>query len=436
MKTKRIILLPAVLLLLLSLLACGSREPEIISENDTNAGREEEIVLNITSMYGDDDVFADAYRQLLREFEEENPGVRVKDNSATATEEWKLKIASDFAVGDEADVVGFFTDANADNLLASEKFVSIREIREKYPSFARDTKPAALAQAAAPDGTEYAVPTLGYWEGLYCNKDLFDQYGLKLPNTWDNLMAAIEVFKENGIVPITVSLSEQPHYLLEFLIMYSSGKEIYESVPENVPEEWVKGVECLKTLYDLGAFSEDATAISYSDAKELFIRKKAAMIVDGSWFLGAIGDQTRTVVCDFPIPPGGRAWIKTILSGFSSGFYITRKAFDDEKRQELAVKLVEKLTGKEGVELFWKAGGYVQATAVELDEPEGLTPLEASAIKYVNMAKVQCAPTDSRISGAPWAAFISDITGIAKGSLDARVCLEQMLEAQHKLKSR
>ncbi len=425
----RIMSVSVICVLCLSLSFCGKSTMKIESEYDSP--EESDIMLSITSMYGEGDVFRDAYKSLTEEFMAENPGVTVLDESATATEEWKQKVAQGFAVGDESDVVCFFTDANADNLMAADKFVTIDEIRSVYPDYAKDTKESAFEQVKAADGKCYAVPTLGYWEGLYCNKDLFERYGAKLPSTWDDLKNAVAVFKENGIVPITVSLSEQPHYLLEFLLMYYSGKEIYESVPEKVPREWIEGTQLMKTLYDMGAFPEDSRTLSYFDAKELFLTKKAAMIVEGSWFLGTIPDQTRTVVCDFPIPPGGKAWIKTIISGFSSGFYITKKAWNDEKKRDAAVKLVEKFTGKEGVERFWKAGGCVSATAVDLEEPAGLTPLEASAAKYVRLAGVTCTPTDSRISGLPWAKFISDIPAIAAGEMSAEESLKRMLDAHN-----
>ena len=45
--------------------------------------------------------------------------------------------------------------------------VSIEDIRAEYPDYAADTLDSALQAAANTDGVERAVPTTGYWEGLY-----------------------------------------------------------------------------------------------------------------------------------------------------------------------------------------------------------------------------------------------------------------------------
>ncbi|HBI73139.1 MAG TPA: ABC transporter substrate-binding protein, partial [Lachnospiraceae bacterium] len=128
--------------------------------------------------------------------------ITIEDDSQSSDQDWKAKIAADFAVGNEPDVIQYFTDANASDVLAANKLVSIEEIKKSYPNYAGDTLDSALIAAANPDGVERAVPTTGYWEGLFCNKDLFDQYGLELPTDWDKMETAIKTFKENGIIPI------------------------------------------------------------------------------------------------------------------------------------------------------------------------------------------------------------------------------------------
>ena len=49
------------------------------------------------------------------------------------------------------------------------------------------------------DGKLVAIPQEVVAHGLFVNKDLFDQYKLKLPNTPEEFMECCRVFKENGI---------------------------------------------------------------------------------------------------------------------------------------------------------------------------------------------------------------------------------------------
>ena len=81
-----------------------------------------------------------------------------------------LLVNADFSVGNEPDVIQFFTDATADTIIATDKLVSVEEIRAEYPDYAKDTLDSALAAAANTDGVQRAVPTTGYWEGLFCKR--------------------------------------------------------------------------------------------------------------------------------------------------------------------------------------------------------------------------------------------------------------------------
>ena len=64
------------------------------------------------------------------------------------------------------------------------------------------------------DGKVYAVPVRGYWEGLYVHTDLFEQYNAPLPKDWDSLLEAIRIFRENDIIPISISHGCEPEGLL------------------------------------------------------------------------------------------------------------------------------------------------------------------------------------------------------------------------------
>lgn len=49
------------------------------------------------------------------------------------------------------------------------------------------------------NGKLVAIPQEVVAHGLFVNKDMFDQYGLQLPNTPEEFMECCRVFKENGI---------------------------------------------------------------------------------------------------------------------------------------------------------------------------------------------------------------------------------------------
>lgn len=387
------------------------------------------VTLRTVSMHGGTDPKAAIYEEIITNFQAENPHVTIEDESQSSDEEWKTRIAADFAIGNEPDVIQFFTDANAVDVLATNKFVTIEEIKAVYPDYAKDILPDALQGAANSDGVQRAVPTTGFWEGLFCNKDLFDQYSLELPTDWDKFTKAVETFKANGITPVAVSLNEVPHYWVEFLLLSAAGPEGYTQVPTEAPAEWVAGLEMFKTLRDMGAFPIDTDTINNEFAGELFKTKKAAMQLDGNWFLGGVTDTENTVVCEFPVIPGGKAQPGAMVAGISSGFYITRKAWDDVDKRDAAVKFVMANTNQATVEKYWGGNGQ---SAVAAEAPADMTPLAKSGAEYSVAASSFSAPTDSRMGGEPYVYLIGSIVDISTGAKSAEDVVNEMIALYNK----
>lgn len=399
---------------------CGSN-----SNKSDNNGKNP-VTLKTVSMFGGTDPNKETYDAINQEVMDQYDYITIEDNSQTSDEEWKAQVNADFSVGNEPDVIQFFTDATADSVVATDKLVSIDDIRAEYPDYAKDTLDSALSAAANTDGVERAVPTTGYWEGLYCNKDLFDQYNLELPTDWASMETAIKTFKDNGIIPIACSLNNVPHYWIEFLMLYSAGVDEYTSIPTTAPEGWVKGIEMFKTLRDMGAFPEDTDTADDAQEGQLFRDKKAAMQLDGSWYAGNIEDTDNTVVVAFPGVPDQKAEANTIVGGISSGFYITKKAWDDPDKRDAAVKFVMAHTCQAGVQRYWESTGAVSQAAVEVTPVDGASPFAESIATYTSSASAIVSPTDSRIGDA-YKTLVSEISKVSTGAMSAEDAINEAL---------
>lgn len=413
---------------------CSSKDSE---EKPADGGSSQEqggeagsqkVTLNTVSMFGGTDPNAATYQEINKEFMAANKNITIEDNSQSSDEEWKAKVATDFASGNEPDVIQFFTDATANAVVQTDKLMSIADIQKEYPDYAKDTLPAALDAVTNTDGVKRAVPTTGYWEGLFCNKDLFEQYKVEIPTDWASLVKAIETFKANGIIPFAVSLNNVPHYFVEFLMLYTAGEEGYTSIPEKAPAEWVKGLETIKTLRDMGAFPEDTDTVDEAYVIQLFNDKKAAMILDGNWRIGGVTDQENTVVTSFPGVEDQKAQKGAMVGGMSSGFYITKKAWDDEAKREAAVKFVTAHTDKAGVTKYWEAGGATGQAAVAVDPPADMTALGKSGLEYSKSATSISGPTDSRIDPEAYKSIIANVVKISTGAAKAEDVLNEALK--------
>lgn len=301
----------------------------------------EGVTLKTVSCFAGEDLAAVTYAELLRAYESETGNI-VEDESSTSDEGWKSGVLSDFAVGNEPDVLFFFA-CSGDSQPILRRVVPIEEINAAYPGL--DLMVSDSLREA--DGTVYAIPARPYYEGLFVNVDLFEQYDLPLPDSWARFEEAVAVFARAGVVPVAVSFSDIPHYLAECAILASATPEAYAARPEalsDVPESWMEGMALIRRLYELGAFPQNALNTSEAVTSQLFREGRAAMQFDGSWFANTIPLEAmdRTVV--LPIPrldgaPGG-----AVIGGVSMGFYLTRRAWDDPRRRDAAVQLLAHLT--------------------------------------------------------------------------------------------
>lgn len=416
------------LVLIATLVGCGvNQKPSLLEEAMESTEGTKQITLRTVSMYGGENRTAYIYRDINNQLMEQNKGLIIEDTSQSSNEEWKASVNADFAVGNEPDVIHFFTDATADMIVKTGKLVTIEDIRSVYPDYAKDTLDEALSAAANTDGVVRAVPTSGYWEGLFCNKDLFNKYGVALPTDWESLERAIHVFEANGIVPIACSLNTVPHYWIEFLMLYSSGVEEFTQIPNAAPEGWAKGLDLIKTLRDMGAFPADTDVIDDVNACRLFLDKKAAMQLNGSWYVADIEDTENTVVIAFPGVPDQKVEKNAMLAGISTGFYITKKAWDDPEKREMAMKFVMAHTCQSSAQRYWEATGAASQPTVEVTPIEGATPLAQSIANYINSASLRVAPTDARIGDA-YKTLVANIVKLSKGVMTSSEAINEALD--------
>ena len=412
--------------------ACATQSPPANQGgSDATSGSQtpaaSSAALNTVSMFGGTDPAAGAYASLIAEFET-TAGIDVSDSSDSSTETWKASVLTDFTTGNEPDVLFFFNGVDAASIL--NKVVSVDTIRAKYPDYAKDIKPAALTTMAESDGKTYAVPVKGFYEAIFVNKKMFDDRKIELPSDWDKLVAAIKAFNDEGISPFTISYPEEPHYLIESLILSAGGVAEHSVNPgsdvSKIPQSWYDALNAIKTLSDLGAFPRDAATKQTATAQEDFYSEVSPMLIDGSWRAAGVierGLGDSVVVMPFPAIPGGKGDGTEIIAGFSSGFYITKKAWDDPEKQKLAVDFVNHMTTKDAVAGL--LGGGAGAPAAEIPADPSAAALISSGNAVAGAATGTDMPVDSRLSKEAWTDIWSNVADLANGTLTA----EQVLNA-------
>ncbi|SEN14515.1 ABC transporter substrate-binding protein [Lihuaxuella thermophila] len=386
------------------------------------------IKLRVVTMFAGTDPATKVYQQALEDFKKKHPNVEIIDESMTATgDPFRTKVKTDFTSGNEPDVTFFFTGADAASIIKSGAVLPLNDLMAKDPEWSSVLTENVKQQVTEKDGNIYAFPITGFYEGLFVNKDLFQKYNVELPTDWNKFVRAIEVFNQNGIIPIAGSMDES-FYLIEHFILSAGGAHGHNSAFQNgVDPTWEQGLNQLREIYKMNAFPRDANTIKDADAVQLFVNKKAAMMVNGSWTVGQIKDKQNTSVIPFPVMPGGKAQPKDLVAGFTSGYYLSKKSYEDESKKGMALELIKFLTTKEMIRKFAEANGGVPAADVQVD---GLSPLASEGHKMVKEASSLSLPIDAQISPEAFTEIRKNIQYIVQDKKTAKEVLEAAFKVE------
>lgn len=433
----------SMLLVMILLAGCASSKGnESDNSPDGNAkGDAKKITIRTASMYGGTDPGSQNYRNIMNKFMEDYPNVTIEDESAPIDEQWRASVINDFNSGNEPDVIYFVHHADGQALVDTGQVVSVETIREVYPDYATNIYGSALNVLRKNDGQVYCVPMTGYWMGTFVNTELFEEYGLELPTDWEKLVTAIKTFKENGITPFALALGHIPHFFIEHMFLSAGGVEALLERPgseEEIPESWIKGLEILKELYDMGAFPEDTNSTTEEAVKLLFNEGKAAMLVSGTWHPGSIPvedptgqlvTQDQVAVMPFPMHPDGKG-TPGIVGGWNGGFYISKTAWDDPDKRDYVVKLVQAHTSSEAISHYTgkDTGGVSPDSSVPLPEVSD-RPLVDKGFKFwAQYSENHADPACDHMKSDPKNILYQGLTNVVKGDITPEQLLKKVVE--------
>lgn len=366
----------------------GCKEQEIVQSTDlTTEGPSN--VLRVVTSYGGDDGNRAHFQSAVAAFEKEYK-VSVDDRSAVSNEVWKNKVLTDFMTGSESDVLFYFVGADAAPLIHAGKVVSIEEIRKEYPEYGSNMVDAMMP--AAGDGNHYALPSNGYWEHMFVNKEVLRKCGVPVPGpdyTWLQFLKDCSKIKDAGYTPLACSLAEIPHYLFEFAVLNQGSPEEHMELPQvdengkllDTPasRKWMRALEDIKALYEYGFFPKDTLTATDAQTVEMFAEGQAAFLIDGSWKVGFFTSNYADKMDDYAVsyvPGRGDRETTETIGGISMGYFITRKAWDNPETRKKAVDFVSYMTSDQVLSQFVTT----EITALKNGaHPEGLNSLQKSA---------------------------------------------------------
>ncbi|MFD1717734.1 extracellular solute-binding protein [Georgenia deserti] len=147
----------------------------------------------------------------------------------------------------------------------------------------------SVAQNGQVDGATYAVPVNDVQPVvLFYNRDLFDEHGLEVPTTYDELLEVSAAFQEADVLPIALAgASVWPELKwIQYLTDRAGGPEAFQAVLDGEADAWshpafLDATTKIKELVDTGAFGDNYGSVAADQNADIALvhTGRAAMIL-------------------------------------------------------------------------------------------------------------------------------------------------------------
>ncbi|AGI40558.1 ABC transporter substrate-binding protein [Thermoclostridium stercorarium subsp. thermolacticum DSM 2910] len=391
---------------------------------------QEKVRLRFISSWGGVDSKAETLQEIFVRFTNENPNIEIINESLFG-EDFLPKIKTDFASGNNPDVFGIWPGSDIRALIQAGKVADLTGLMEENPEWLRLFKSSMLKYTTY-DGKLYGLPFEIIFEALFINRDLFEKYNVPIPATFEELKDAVKIFRENDIVPIAYNSLAEGTYLYQNMVALLAGKEIAENpLHPEFGNYYKKAMSYMQELYRIGAFPDDAFTMTNHERNTMFLEKKAAMIVQGSWFIGNIPPDDETVdIVYFPYFSNGNAPPKTLIYGLGNGcFYISSETYNDDTKRDAAVSLLRFLTSKETAAEFARQTGMISCVDIR-DYSIDYNALTGKAQILVNNSRQFIGPPDHFIDRTVWEeVIVPGIPYVLEGKMEIDELYDKAVKA-------
>ena len=204
------------------------------------------------------------------------------------------------------------------------------------------------------DGKVSGYPVSYNVLGIYYRKDIFEQYGLEVPTTFEEFEQVCATLKENGVTPISTGGLYGWHTMrfLELLIEHYAGSELHDKM-NTFDESWdndavAQAFEKYQEFVDKGYFPDGFLTQDPNDTLIAMANGQCAMDVQGQWQDGKILQEEQDInnygVFAFPSGDTNR------MSSFSEMIQFNADNTDEE--MQACIEFVDYYQSQENVDQY------------------------------------------------------------------------------------
>ena len=273
------------------------------------------------------------------------------------------------------------------------------------------------------DGKTYGYPYSVAVASLYVNTELFEQNNVKIPETYDELLEAVDAFSAAGITPISLGEKDLWPGLMIFGIhaIRMAGAEDFNAALNgtasfNTPE-LTEAARKVQELAARGGFGSSAMGTSEDDAVAAFKQGRAAMMFMGSWLNGDCEADDAAVkgkisVIKFPVIEGGKGSVDEFHGGSGETFLVSSSCEHPAEAAAVAQYICEKMSKDQ-----YLAGSGMPAWEAEMGDTSGLNRLSQEIANLTADATGYVYWLDSLTGGSKADTIMNEIAKLIDGSV-------------------
>lgn len=284
---------------------------------------------------------------LVAKFNEETEAIRAKQLNVPDGE---TVLQMRMAMGDAPDVFSHWPVTAPFKVLVAEDYVL-----DLTGHPALDNVNPDVLDLIKINGKDYALPIALNTMGFFYNMDIFDELGLEVPETYDELISTAKTIKEAGITPFV--FSDADAWTINFAAQVAFG--LYLPGGEQILLDAMDGKARLTNNADLRAVAEkllelreygqsDALGTSYDNATREFANGRAAMFFQGVWAIPSISRANPNLRYEMFPMPGITAEETKVMIGVDTAVAVSAEGSNIEE----ALSLLEFLGSVEVAQIY------------------------------------------------------------------------------------
>ena len=232
--------------------------------------------------------------KMIDAFEKANPDITIDYTNYNYNPEYLQALSAASASDNLADIVGLqpgsLTQTYSDYLIDLSDYAKA-EWGDDWTSVYDNVTQSQL-QLGNKDGDDghYILPIETQDIYVEYNKTLFEQLGLKVPTTYDELVEVSKTLRDNGYAPLFFGGADGWQHVNLLLMCTSQISDTLFDECQNGEKAWTcdemkQAMTNYKKLFDDGVMQDGSlSSTSYSDGTTLFLAGQAGMMLLGSWW--------------------------------------------------------------------------------------------------------------------------------------------------------